>query len=83
LGPTSESSYSVKPALFWRHLVKPRPNSTVLAWANKYPIAVKGNYGKGQVLVYAGTVLGEGDKEMTPFWNTDSWKHLFKRLVFE
>ncbi len=83
LGPTSESSYPDKPALFWRHLVKPRPNSTVLAWANKYPIAVKGNYGKGQVLVYAGTVLGEGDKEMTPFWNTDSWKHLFKRLVFE
>jgi len=82
LGPARSEAHPDRPALFWRHQVTARPKSSVLAWAGEHPVAVSARAGKGLVSVFAGTVLGEGSDQARPFWQTESWSRLFKRLVY-
>ena len=82
LGPSHDKIYADRPALFWRHRVTPRPDATVLAWAGSHPISVSGRAGKGIVRVFAGTTLGQGSDQLTPFWETASWQRLLQRMVY-
>jgi uncharacterized membrane protein len=70
-----------QPAIFWRHAVTAKPGSTTLALAGESPIAVADEFGRGQVLVFTGTVLGPGGSDATPFWSTRSWQSLLRRLI--
>src|SRR5205807_284582 len=81
LGPERGKSYSEKPAVFGILRVTPRETSSTLAWAGDQPIAVEGTHGKGRVFVFGGTVFGEADSTLKPFWETAVWSNLFQRMV--
>jgi len=83
LGPAANVAYPDKPAVYWLHDLQPRPGANVLAYAGSHPIALAATYGKGQVIVFTGTVLGEGTEISKPFWESASWTGLLKRMVME
>jgi uncharacterized membrane protein len=62
-----------KPAVFWRHDVSFRLDAQILAYAGDHPIAARRVVGKGQVIVFTGTVLGKAENGVTPFWETQTW----------
>ncbi|MHB9132705.1 MAG: LamG domain-containing protein [Armatimonadota bacterium] len=81
LGATAGTPYPEKPTLFWRHNLTLAPGATVLAYAGKDPLAAQKKTGNGQVIVFTGTVLGEGTAQAKPFWECASWKTLLTRMV--
>ena len=83
LGDQAGAPYADRAAVFWRHDLEVRSNADVLAYAGKQPIAARQKVGKGQVEVFAGTVLGEGSEQALPFWKCSSWRGLIKRLILE
>ncbi|MHB9134469.1 MAG: glutamine amidotransferase [Armatimonadota bacterium] len=65
------------PVVLYRHAVTAKPNTTVLlAGKNNEPLLVAGAYGKGRVVVFTGTVLGEAPAGQTPFWQSPAWPQL-------
>ncbi len=70
-------------ALFWRHDVTLKPDAFTIAYAGAHPIAARVARGKGLAVAFAGTVLGEGTANVTPFWETGAWAGLVKTLVLE
>jgi len=61
-------------AVFYRHLVKPKPGAqVVLQGEGGEPLLIRHAYGQGRVAVFAGTVLGEAPAGMKPFWETPEW----------
>jgi hypothetical protein len=80
LGPAAGKAYPGDPTLFWLHDVTPRPGATPLAYAGTHPIAFTRPYGRGRVIVFAGTILGEGEKA---FWESAAWTGLLKRMCVE
>ena len=81
LGPKANESWSDKPAVFWRHDLKARPKAEVVAYAGSDPVAATLAVGKGEVAVFAGTVLGEPAAGQTAFWESGSWPELVRRLA--
>ncbi|MBI2190590.1 MAG: hypothetical protein HYU36_01230 [Planctomycetes bacterium] len=81
LGSESGKPDPESPALFYRHLVRPKPSASVLAWAGEHPVAVAWQQGQGLVAVFAGTTLGEGDEKHRPFWETQAWPRLLRQLA--
>ena len=79
--PGDEGEPAKRPALFWRHDVALRKGSRVLARAGEEPVATMRRAGSGAVCVFAGTVLGEGDEEHVPFWQTGRWKRLLRSMI--
>jgi uncharacterized membrane protein len=81
LGPKANESWSDKPAVFWRHDLKTSPKAEVVAYAGSDPVAATLAVGKGEVAVFAGTVLGEPAAGQTAFWESGSWPELVRRLA--
>jgi len=79
----SSSGPPASPALLWRHDVALKPGADVLAHAGEHPIAARARCGKGQALVFAGTVLGEARPDARPFWECPEWKTLARKLLLE
>jgi hypothetical protein len=67
--------------MFWRHDVTLRQNAKPVAFAAGKPIAARLDAGKGQVVVFAGTVLGESSHGAKPFWEGHAWKKLAKQMI--
>jgi uncharacterized membrane protein len=62
--------------VLYRHMVSPKPGSTVLLQGAKgEPLLVGRPYGKGRVAVFTGTVLGESGAGQTAFWTSAAWPH--------
>ena len=78
LGMKANIPFSDLPELYWRHDVAARTGAESLAFAGASPVAVRGHYGNGVVVVFAGTVLGSGDN---PFWTCESWSALLSQIV--
>jgi uncharacterized membrane protein len=58
----------------YRHMVKAKPGAKVLIAGDKVePLLVGGKYGKGRVVVFTGTVLGEAPAGKTAFWQSPAW----------
>jgi len=81
LGNTAGTPAPDRPALFWRHVLPLAPGASVLAYAGPNPIAAAKPAGKGRVIVFAGTPLGEETKPLKPFWSCASWPTLLTRMV--
>ncbi|MFM8804534.1 MAG: hypothetical protein ACKOK8_11600, partial [Planctomycetia bacterium] len=81
LGPKANEAWSDKPALFWRHDLKPSPKAKVVAFAGNEPVAATLEVGKGEVAVFTGTVLGEPAAGQAAFWESASWPDLLRRLI--
>jgi hypothetical protein len=61
------------PAIYYAHRVQPRADARVLWSAGKTPILLQCDYGKGRVLLFTGTVLGEAANNEIPFWQWQGW----------
>jgi hypothetical protein len=81
LGATAGEPFPDQPALFWQHQLALKPAATALAYAGHTPIAARLRSGKGETVLFAGTVLGEGAPGETPFWQCPSWRTLLTRLI--
>jgi len=73
--------WSARPRLYWMHRVKPRPKAEVLARAGDRPAVMSWRYGRGTVLLFAGTVEGEAGAGQTAVWEWKGWTPLWRRLV--
>ncbi|HYF01335.1 MAG TPA: hypothetical protein VEJ18_20600, partial [Planctomycetota bacterium] len=80
LGARPNAPFPDRPALFWRHDVALKEGAEPLAYAGSHPLAARMKVGKGHLAVFAGTVYGEGPH---PFWESESWRALTKRLTLE
>ncbi len=64
-------------AVCYRHVVESKPGATVLlAGKNGEPLLVGGSYGKGRVVVFTGTVLGDPPAGVTACWKSPAWPQL-------
>ena len=64
-------------AVNYRHLVKPKPGATVLLAGTKgEPLLVGAPYGKGRVVVFTGTVLGDAPVGQVGVWESPAWADL-------
>src|ERR1043166_6034468 len=71
---TGTTSWGNPPIVLYRHMVKPKTSATVLVAGTKgEPLLVGGSYGKGNVVVFTGTVLGDVPKGQHAFWDSPSW----------
>jgi hypothetical protein len=50
-----------------------RPGAEVLLTAAGRPLLVRGQYGKGQVLVWLGTPMGDPPVGVIPYWESRGW----------
>ncbi|MHB9132882.1 MAG: hypothetical protein ACYDBB_17580 [Armatimonadota bacterium] len=64
-----------KPAVvLYRHLVTPKKDANIIMKGTKgEPLLVGGQYGKGRVVVFTGTVLGDAPTGTRAFWETAEW----------
>jgi uncharacterized membrane protein len=85
LGAKSGVPYANAPLLLWRHALTLKPGATMLAYADKEPIAARIKAGNGLVTAFTGTVLGElpADSKAQLFWQTPAWTALLKQLIAE
>ncbi len=66
----------------YRHLVKPKAGTTVLLAGSKgEPLLVGGQYGRGRVVVFTGTVLGEPPAGQVGFWQSPAWADLLAAAI--
>jgi uncharacterized membrane protein len=67
--------------LYWRHIVKPRPQAEALLSAGGEPVLFAGGFGKGRVVVFTGTVLGEPAGNERPFWQWNGWPQVMGKII--
>jgi uncharacterized membrane protein len=66
----------------WIQKVKSvKPESKVLLETGKKPLLVEGKYGKGKVLVWLGTPMGEPPSGTVPYWKSENWKKFMKTKI--
>jgi len=70
-----------RPLVLWYHRAKPKPDATVLARAGKQPLIVVQRVGKGRVVAFLGTVLGDAGEDERPFWRWEDWPDLLKEML--
>ncbi len=73
--------WSARPRAYWFHPVEPKPGALVIAQADNHAMLVAGQYGKGRVAVFAGTVMGNPPSGQTPFWAWRDWPALMALTV--
>jgi len=80
--PLADVKWDVPPTVFYRHVVKAKAGATVLlAGDHGEPLLAGTNYGKGRVVVFTSTVLGQPAEGQAAFWETDAWKAVLARSV--
>lgn len=68
--------------VMYRHMVKPKPGATVLLAGNKgEPLLIGGQYGKGRVVVFTGTVLGDPPQGSVGFWQSPAWADILAAAI--
>lgn len=78
----SQGQWDMPPTVFYRHIVKAKSAATVLlAGDHGEPLLVGTTCGKGRVVVFTGTVLGQPSEGQAAFWNTQAWKAVLSRAV--
>lgn len=69
------------PQVWWLHKVKCKAGSQILMKAGKDPLLVKGKYGKGTVLAFLGSPLGNPKKTDRPFWESGVYLNWMKQIL--
>ncbi len=71
-----------EPYVYWMHrLVKLRPSAEVLWKAGGEPLLVKGSFGKGRVLCFLGTPLGDPKDGKTPYWDSAEYENAMRGVI--
>ena len=76
-----DMTWSAKAVCVWQHRLQARPDATVAATTSAGPILVFGNYGKGSVAAFLGTVLGDPAANMRCYWRLKSWPRTLAAIV--
>ena len=69
------------PQLWWLHKVQCKPGSEILLKAGNDPLVVKGQYGKGTVLAFLGTPLGNPKASDRPWWDSVQYLEWMKQIL--
>ena len=69
------------PVLYWRHAVTPKAGTDVHVLGGNEPALISWKVGKGTVVVFTGTALGESKEGELPFWKWDGWPLLLNRMI--
>lgn len=80
-GKLRDLDWSSKPSVFWIHETNPKPKSKTLLTAGDKPLLVIGEYGKGRVAIFTGTVMGAPPQTQTPFWKWAGWPRLLAETI--
>jgi hypothetical protein len=72
-----------KPRTYWIHNLAPNSGAEIILTAgDACPLMVGGTYGKGKIICYTGTPLGEpARKRQLPFWQWDGWIPLMQNTL--
>ena len=71
-----------EPHVYWMHrLVKLRPSAEVLWKAGGEPLLVKGSFGKGRVLCFLGSPLGDPKDGKTPYWDSAEYENAMRGII--
>jgi len=73
--------WNESPRNFWHHEYLPRQDAQVLLKAGDEPLLIVGEYGKGRVAVFAGSVMGDSPPGALPFWEWRGWPVVLSRTV--
>jgi hypothetical protein len=58
-----------------------KPKAKVLLKTGHTPLLVEGKYGKGKVLVWLGTPMGQPSNETEPYWKSENWKKFMNSTI--
>ncbi|MHB9132613.1 MAG: glutamine amidotransferase [Armatimonadota bacterium] len=75
------TTWKKQPAVYWLHQVKPKPEATIHLTAGGQPVLITGNFGKGRIAVFTGTVMGKAQGQETPCWQWSGWPTLLANTV--
>ncbi len=70
-----------KPRVYWKHRITPRPQATAIALAGTDPLLLEHPYGRGKVLLYAGTVEGNPKPGEVAVWDWQGWPALWQMML--
>jgi uncharacterized membrane protein len=74
--------WEAAPVVLYRHMVKAKPGAIVLlSGEGGEPLLVAGSYGKGRVVVFTGTVLGQPADGQIPFWKSNAWPEILSAAI--
>lgn len=66
----------------WIQRVKKiRPDGKILLKSGDQPLLVEWNYGKGKVLVWLGTPMGDPPPGTVPYWKSENWKKFMNTKI--
>lgn len=69
----SSLAWDRQPRVYWYHRTTPKPGARVLLTLNDRPALTAGTFGKGRVVIFSSTVMGDPAKDQTAFWQWDGW----------
>jgi len=74
-------AWQVRPSVHYVHRVEAKPDAEVWARAGQRPMLIAGKFGKGRVIVWAGTIHGRFAEGETPFWQWHDWPKLLAEAL--
>lgn len=80
-GAVPSAHWKLAPLLYWRHAVKPKAGAALHVLAGDEPVLSSWKVGKGTVVVFTGTALGEWQAGELPFWKWEGWPMLLNRMI--
>ena len=79
--PLILESFKEKAAIYYYHKVSAKKEAKVLLKASGEPVLLESNFGKGKIIIFTGTVLGDKKREEIPFWESKEWKDVLKNKI--
>lgn len=82
LGAHKDDPSVGRPLVYYFHAAQPKRDAIVRWWADKIPMLLEHQVGKGTTLLFVGTVLGEAQaKDQTPFWDSNTWPEILGTAI--
>jgi uncharacterized membrane protein len=80
--PLGGAMWPQPPVVLYRHVVTAKAGAVVLlAGSRGDPLLVGADYGKGRVVVFTGTVLGQAAAGQVVFWDSPAWPCILARAI--
>jgi len=70
------------PCVYWLHQsAKIRPSAEILWKTENKPVLVKDSFGKGKVLCFLGSPLGDPQDGTTPYWESQEYVNAMREII--
>jgi len=77
----SKIDWSAQPCVYYYHDLPLKQDASVLLRAGGKPLLVSKKYGKGEVVVFLGTVCGSATEQPPVFWKWKNWDKLVVEIL--